>query len=122
MGELDLDALRRLDPSVVVNCECVPRRGDHDYGLGGPIGCSACAGTGMKLNGPAIIAALERVEALFCENEELHVQVVGKALHAEQMEAAANSARAALEDGRPDIAQSILRAALTDMLREGSHG
>jgi hypothetical protein len=64
------------------------------------------------LNLPAILAALSELEGLRSENEELHVQVVAKAFEVEQMHAAANSARAALEDGRSDVALSMLRSAL----------
>ena len=57
----DLEALTAL--GLTKRCECAPRRGDHDYGLGHAIaGCNLCFGTGAMPDWPAIIAALERAE------------------------------------------------------------
>lgn len=67
---LDLEALRRL--GFMKRCECMPRRGDHDYGLGGPP-CPDCYG-GDVIDWSATLAALERAEEVadqgceFCEN------------------------------------------------------
>lgn len=47
------DPLRQLAAEhpglLTVECECVPKIGDHDYGLGGPVGCLRCDGTGSRL-------------------------------------------------------------------------
>ncbi len=52
----NLEALRRL--GFMKRCECQPRRGDHDYGLGGPP-CPDCYG-GDVIDWSATLAALER--------------------------------------------------------------